>query len=477
MNLNNIWEAIGEIDDQLIYDAITPEKKVKLIVHGWWIGVAAAFVIAVVSFSAAYTVNAQFREWVISLFHMKETEIVPDSESKANQIPEVSDRINTSPDKSHISLYATSTLEDVFAVQYLKSDNYMSLIGPLFYYSDTSGQTEYYAAVNNKFIPVPSDKIKRKVTLLGITEDIDYTYINYKGTSLLQENEGNRFMLEDGNDAVFTLSVSGDNEIWLTLYKNPQSDKWAYPAGYDLETGKVSDILQGIRANGTYLINYPVLRNSHYLGEGRFVLSIGQTIENTEAYLVDTNRKKAVPLSELTGLFSISSAKVVEDKLLLMETLTEEKFNYYCYDYSSDTLTEIYRNAGYWTPAEQKDDNLYVRFSSGRYDFVKEAGRIYLVDEFAGTRITVEGITEELAENLIINSDNDKLLVSSFGEDVIQQLGVIDIKAGKFYLLNRKNQPGIHEYSIGWNDADHIMVNATVDSSNKSRVYLYSLVR
>ncbi len=476
MNLNNIWEAIGAIDDQLLYDAIAPEKEAKFTARRWWLGIAAAFVLAAISFSTAYTVNAQFREWVISLFQLKETEIVPDSENKNNQMPEGSDSVSPSSDKNHISLYATNTLEDVFAVQYLKSDNYMSLIGPLFYYSDASGQTEYYAAVDSEFIPVASDQIKREITLLGIKGAIDYTRVNYEGILLLQQNEGNSFMLEDGNEAEFMLSVSGDHEVWLTLYKNPQSDQWSYPARYDLETGKVTDILQGIRVNGTDLISYPVLRNWHYLGEGRFVLSLGQTLDDTEAYLVDTSGKEALPLSELTGISSISSAKVVEGKLLLLETLTEENFNYYCYDYTADTLTEIYRNAGYWIPAEQNDNSLMVRFSGGRYDFIKESGRIYLVDEFTGARLTVEGITEELAENLIINSDNDKILVSSFGEDVIQQLGVIDIKAGKFYLLNRENQPGIHEYSIGWNDADHVMINATTDNWSKSQVYLYSLI-
>lgn len=115
-------------------------------------------------------------------------------------------------------------------------------------------------------------------------------------------------------------------------------------------------------------------------------------------------------------------------------------------------------------------------FSGGRYDFIKEDGAIYLIDEFFGTRIVVEGITEQLAQSLIINSDNDKIVVSSSNENTIQQLGIIDIKAGVYYLLNRENQNGTREYSIGWNDANNIIINAT-DKNNKSYVYLYSLIK
>lgn len=438
MNSYNLCDAIGKIDDRFIYDAIEVKKKTAHNVSRWLVGAAAVLILAAVSFSAVYTVSAQFREWVISLFQMKETEVVPDSEHYDNKqpIPQTSQNNNT--EKGHISLYATDTLEDVFAVQYLKSDNYLDAIGPLFYYNEPSGTSKYYAAENSN---------------------------------------RNRFALDDKNDAEFMLGVFDDKEVRLTLYKNPQSDKWSYTAGYSLETGEVNDIMKGIRVDGMELKEYPVLRNWDRIGDGLFIVSLGQSMKGAKVFLVDTKKKTAVSLSELTGIPNILSAKVVENKIMMLEPIQNEKFNYYCFDYSMDKTVEIYKGAEYWSLEKQEDGSPHVSFSGGRYDFLEMAGAIYLVDEFSGERLTVEGITKELGDNPVINSDNDKILVANFGNDIVKQMGIIDIKAGTFYLLNRKNQDGIHEYSVGWNDAGHVVINAEADNYKKSYVYLYSLIK
>ncbi len=475
MNISNLWDAISKIDDVLINDAMEEKKTSNSIPYHWFVGAAAIIILIAVSFSTAYTVNAEFREWVISLFQVETTEIVPDSKQSENPNTELPAVTNIPTDNDHITLYATDTIEDVFAVQYLKSDNYLSTLGSLFYYSDGLDNIQYYTAVDNEYVPVEAQTVKGQVSILGITHAIEYTCIAYEDKLYIQNNNTTRFMIDDDNDALFTLNIFDGNEVWLTLYINPQSDKWEYPARYDLETGRTTDILQGIYVNDIELSQYPVLRSWNYLGKGQFVVSLGQTLDSTETYLLDTDHKKAISLSELTGLSTVSSAKIVEDKILLLEPLSEDTFNYYCYDYSKDELIQIYNSALYWNSTKTSDTNLRVKFSGGRYDFIKENGAIYLADEFTGTRLTVEGITEELAESLLINSDNNKILVSSFGENVIRQIGVIDLEAGTLYLLNRENQPGVHEYSIGWNDADHIIINAAVDNSNMSHVYLYSL--
>ncbi|SFR76676.1 hypothetical protein [Anaeromicropila populeti] len=466
MKLDNLWEAIGKMDDKLIVDVIELKNKEKNNTNQWWIGVAVAIVIVFSTFSITYTVSAEFREWVISLFQIKETEVVPKTESDNNKITE-----SIAP----ISLYAVDSIEDVFEVQYLKSTNYMSTIGSLFTHSDDSGSIKYYAAENSEFIPVEAEEIKDKVKLTGITGEIDFTRIKYRGNLLLRENRDTSFMLDDGNEAIFGLEVSNNNEVWLTLYKNPQSDKWEYWAIYDLDTGEVSDILQGISVNGIELKNYPVLRQWGNVGNGIYIVTLGQTVERAEAYLIDINGKRAVSFSELTGIPHVSSAKVVNDKIMLLESIPNDKFNYYCYDYSMNTVTEIYNSAEYWISEEEGDNSLRVRFSGGRYDFVEEKGIIYLVDEFTGTRLTVEGITEDLAESLLINSDNNKILVSSFGDKTIEQIGIIDIDADRFYLMKRENNDSVTEFSISWNDANHIMIEAENNVSNESYIYLYSL--
>ena len=158
---------------------------------------------------------------------------------------------------------------------------------------------------------------------------------------------------------------------------------------------------------------------------------------------------------------------------MIGENCSAGKFNYYCYDYSKDTCLAIYDHAQYWTPDTQ-EEGLKVKFSGGRYDCIEEAGRIYLVDELTGKRMSVEGLTEELAESIIVNEKNDKVLVSVFSEEGISRMGVIDVKKEVFYLLERKNQTGAHEYSISWN-GDNIMINAVNEDGTESYVYLYTL--
>lgn len=92
MDYKIIWEAIGKIDDKLINDALKYKKKKKRR-NTWWIGVAAAIFIIIVTFSTAYSINAQFREWIHSLFLPKEAKIerlsvIPPSYSLTDSIGE-----------------------------------------------------------------------------------------------------------------------------------------------------------------------------------------------------------------------------------------------------------------------------------------------------------------------------------------------------------------------------------------------------
>jgi|GEM_PF-5183527 hypothetical protein len=471
-------------------EAIHLKRKSKSTVYRWYIGAAAILILVFASFSTAYIVSAQFQEWVISLFQIKEAEQVPKSDNLSNVSTTPID--TTKSNANHISLFATNTIDDIFAVQYLKSDHYVDKFGPLFYYSDGQGLTRYYTAVNNEFVPVKTQNIKRNVTLLGITGKIDYTLINYNGQVFLSEYKRNRFMLDDETDAEFNFSVTNKEDVWLWLYKDPMLDNWSYPAKYDLNTGKTTDVLHGITVDGMELSSYPILQNWDNLGGGQFLVSLGNSRESCDTYLINIISKKATSLSKLTGLKAVTAAKIFDGKIMLFEPLPhedtnnyiknynpvpEDHFNYYCYDITTGQLTKILENAKYWSPVEQGGGSLRVHFIGGRYDFIEDNYSIYLIDCITGKRMTVEGITEELAESSMINSINNEILVSSISEDVFSQIGVIDLESKKLYLLNRKNPEGIHETSISWSDATHISINATDDDSTKSYVYLYSLIK
>ncbi len=494
MHINNIFEAIGKIDDELIHASIeTPTKKQAVTSH-WLIRTAAILIIIAVSFSTALTVNAQFRKWVISLFQIQEVEHVPLSEQTKISPSKSIKSSNTSNGQSHISIFATNTIEDLFKVQYLESDHFMDTIGPLFYYTDDFASNKYFAAEKGSFIPVKTQNIKRNVKLLGVSGKIDYTQIKYDSELFLIEKNRNRFLLNNEDEAEFDLSVEDNNEVWLWLNINPQSDVWVYPAKYDLSTGKTFDILHGIQINGKALSDYHYLNNWRILGNGRFIVSLGQSQSDSNVYLIDSGTKHATSLSSITGLASVMGIKVFDDQLILMERCPEaitnhytkiysgggygdEYFNYYRYDLTTGKLTMLLKYAKNWSSCEQGGGCIRVGFLDDGYDFIEDNDSIYLLDDLTGKHMTVEGITMELAENSAINSDGSKILVSSYSENSMWQLGVIDIKAEKLYLWNRKNQEGIQESSIGWNNQNCIVINASNDISGKSYVYLYSLIK
>ena len=501
MRSDRIIEAVGQIDDTYLSAAIeagdlTGGKAVKMPKRHACLKWAAMIAVVIgISLVTAFTANAQFREWVISLFQFLETEEVPPPMEKGTPpLPQQRENVpapketnaatQTSPAQgqrgsgnvrdSQIDLYADGTLDEIFNVQYLQSDSYLDRIGNVFYYVNDENNTIFYAAENNEFIEVPSARIEKEVSLLGVSGSIDYDYCRYQGKTIVRERARDRFMTDAASDAEFLLSVSDDNQFILTLYKNPQSDEFSYSAIFDIETGKVTDLFEGIYAEGTEIKDYTVLRSWEDAGNGLFTVSLGTDRKTARIYLIDTSGKRAVSVSELTGIEDISSVKVIDGKFMILENCPDGKFNYYCYDYSEDTRLTIYEHAQYWTSDTQEQEGLKVKFSGGRYDCVKEAGRIYLADEQTGKRMSVEGLTDELAESIIINEKNDKLLVSAFSEDGISRIGVIDVRNEVFYLLDRKNSTGAHEYSIGW-DGDRIMINAANEDWTESYIYLYSL--
>lgn len=501
MRADKIIEAMGQIDDSYLSAAIDSEnqagrKTCELTKRGAYLKWAAMIAVVIgISFVAAFTANAQFREWIISLFQFQTAEEVPGPLKKGSvPLPQQEDvrpapgtnqdlPAQTAPAQGkssgmdagdgHIELYAADTLEEVFNVQYLQSDSYLDMIDHLFYYTDGEGNTIFYAAEHNEFVPVPATRIEAEVSMLGVNGQIEYDYCQYQGENIVRERERHRFMTDEKSDAQFLLSVSEDNQLILTLYKNPQSDEYSYSAVFDSDTGKIRDLFSGIYVDGKEIKDYAVLRSWEDAGDGLYTVSIGTDMENAQIYLIDTLEKKAVPVSDLTGITGISSVKIVDGKFMIGENCSAGKFNYYCYDYSKDTCLAIYDHAQYWTPDTQ-EEGLKVKFSGGRYDCIEEAGRIYLVDELTGKRMSVEGLTEELAESIIVNEKNDKVLVSVFSEEGISRMGVIDVKKEVFYLLERKNQTGAHEYSISWN-GDNIMINAVNEDGTESYVYLYTL--
>lgn len=265
----------------------------------------------------------------------------------------------------------------------------------------------------------------------------------------------------------------------MTLMIEPQSDKWFYPVSYDLETGEITDFLDGIFVNGVELKDYPVLRNWTELNPGIYFVTLGTTLfKDEEVYQIDVRNKTVNSVCSITGLESVSEIKLVEGKWMLHVPCDEERFDFYCYDPDSGKCFPIYQSVSLWLSGVRDAGNPEVSFSTGRYDLLKEDEQIFLVDELTGERIPVKGMTEELVSDVVLaNQMGDKLLVSGGG---MKWLGIIDVKKMAFYLLDQK---GINVKTlIVWEDENTFAICAEEEEMGeeasglkRSYVYLYTV--
>ena len=172
-----------------------------------------------------------------------------------------------------------------------------------------------------------------------------------------------------------------------------------------------------------------------------------------QMYLIDLRKKTAVSIQSQTGLDNIVTAKKIGDAYFLTQawdTADEEgeSYHYYKYNPATGDTTALYENFKVWTEGEDFDGHTRVRFSGGRYDFLQDASGIYLVDEVTGKYMTVEGITQELAEGMLsVGGDADYIYCCCLSQDKWAQVGVIDLKNKAFYKIKRDVASGVSESS------------------------------
>ena len=212
-----------------------------------------------------------------------------------------------------------------------------------------------------------------------------------------------------------------ENNVYLTLDINPITDSFFYPVKYDIDTGKTVDFLKGIELEGTELIELPYLKQWSIVSDDLAIIMAGKTEETIQLYLVDTKNKSMTSINKLNGHSNITGFKLIGNKLFYSSGNTD------CFDYIGYDLTTKKVNILYDDISSCEGSSYTVHFTGGRYDFVQENKTIYLVDELTGERKTVDGLTNELIENSLINEKEDKIMISKYGTNRIEKIGILDI--------------------------------------------------
>lgn len=460
--MNKLIQAFGMIENKYIEEAdemgVHRERMYPRMFQVKYVVMAALVILAVCV--SALTVSAQIRQWVMELFHVGVTEVVPEPTGK----------------NEDMTIYASKEIGKLFDVQYIESEHYFDAVtedGDLFCQWNHPGRT-YYTLVENQYEEVSEVKtVRRKIDKNGIKGTIEYDLVKYNGKTAVCEQTDDVVDSRGKDEQIEIYSEVGKE--WIECCKS--MDTWSYRLELEPITGKTRDVFKDIKINGRELRDYPLIQNWQYIGDGQMIVMIGKTNEVMKGhyYLINYANGQVTDLQKETGISHILSVRPLKKNLIFVTHSKEKTENINCYRYNMDTkkCTVLYENAVLFDQCKSMsiDDTLKVGFTGKRYDLLYQAGICYVADELTGTRRKIEGMNSALAERPAASASGNKMVVSVSGEGSIPQFVVIDMVNNTCYALKRINQSEIEEWGMGF-CGEQVVIMA--DKEDKYYMYIYS---
>ena len=497
--VDKLLRAYGEIDDRFIEECLAEtdscmdgvlERDFGETVRGnmgrkakpsAWSRVAAAVILMAIAFSTAYQVNAQFRQWVISIVRLNGRE-----EIREQHMPAASGSAETS--EAVINVSTVKKINDILEVRYVTAKKPVEPYEDI-YVSADRGKETYFSVQNNACVPIRNVRsFKGTICWQGQKGFANANIISYQGKQYVR----NIYDLYRGDQGErkstrkrFLLSVDDTGDFWLTLSKESDEGTYEYPLRcdgdmQDINTAKLTDIFRNIRIDGKRLCDYPVITNWEKISDRYYCALVGKTQKTAKYYRLDTVQKKAVSLEKLTKQKDIRFVRALENTMIIgtaSEGTEEECYDCYRFDLQSGERKELYHHVVIGGEDDEANKVGRVAFTGGRYDIFTQNGTTYLVDELTGERIKLEGMDADLKpESVLINASGDKLLLSArFSENGIPKLGILDVPERKLYLLERKNLTQSEESSVHWLTEDTFAIESDRKNGQGSMICQYRI--
>ena len=424
---------------------------------------AAAAAIAC-TFMVAMAVSTQLRAAVLTFFHLEETEQVPGPVGEAPEEPEMTQ----------------TTIDDLVEAQYIRLPNagagYDYGIGTLFQAERADDGTllarHYWAAEGDQLVPLETRTTEFSTTWEGVTYTDTVYWCEYDGAISCHCDGTAGYALDyDCN----TIAIPGSTDsVILRLSQGSQMDYRQYPVLLDLETGEVTDLLDGTG-----------WEKAAPLTDVRWTDDLSAAIlssDRTGWFYCDRAAKTTTALDELTGL-EIFSAWFGQDGALIL--LTRSGPDGECYDVwtwqpDSGALTRTFSQLPVYQSREENPHGFQFFFGGGQGIYVAEDGTVSVLDLVTGGTTIVEDFSLSQQENvtLIANASGTKVLFASYDGQAdglgISSLGVMDLEKGVFTLLDRENYDALQEGSLSWFDEDRVAITAHgKEDYNETYLYLY----
>lgn len=497
--VDKLLRAYGEIDDRFIEECLAETdscidgvlerdfgetvrvntgRKAKPSAWRW---VAAAVILMALAFSTAYQVNAQFRQWVISIVRLNGRE-----EIREQHMPAASGTAETS--EGVINVSPVKKINDILEVRYVTAKKQIEPYEDI-YVSTDRGKETYFSIQNNACVPIRNIRsFKGTFRWQGQKGFVNANIISYQGKQyvrniydLYRGDQGERKITQKR----FLLSVDDTGDFWLTLSKKSDEGTYEYPLQcdgdmQDINTAKFTDIFRNVRIDGKRLRDYPVITNWEKISDRYYCAIVGKTQKTAKYYRLDTVQKKDVSLKKLTKQKDIRFVRALENTMIIgtaAEGTEEECYDCYRFDLQSGERKELYHHVVIWGEDDETNEVDRVVFTGGRYDLFAKNGTTYLVDELTGERIKLEGMDADLKpESVLINASGDKLLLSArFSENGIRKIGILDVPERKLYLLERKNLTQSEESSVHWLTEDTFVIESDRKNGQESMICQYRI--
>lgn len=456
MKTKRLLAALGQLDEQYIEEAADRPHERK---RRNWIrrGAAAAAIMLILvgTVGTAMALSPEFFQRVLAFFHMEQAETVPDHNGEGSAITQ-------------------SDIGGLVKAEYvrLESSHYASGYGTLYQVDREENGTiravRFWAVEDGALLALDTQKHSFTTMWQSKTYQGDIYWCAYDGEISLYSSG-----ISDvsGSEWVCAPIPGRMDAIWLYLSQGSQSDYWAYPVLYHLDTGEAEDVLRG-----TGVEELSLAYDYQWSGDLSKVIVTCRSAAAPEkacVYFCDVLAKELSELQDLTGVQN-ADALFADDSTLLLTQFTEQGCSVFTYDLHAGQIVQILDQIKCF--GQSGEENYGMMFFGGRYGlYVNQAGGLSVFDLKTGEETFVDGFAFCADGRFISNRSNTKLLYYVADDSAnglgVSQLGVLDLSAGTFTTFDRAGYDSLYEWSVGWFDDERVEVWSR--QSDTGAIYLY----
>lgn len=427
----------------------SPARERKLVI-------AAIALLLLSSFTMAMAANADFRETVFSVFHIGQTETLPDDPGAA--------------DEGQIDPVGGQTLEDAVKTYYFHGSGVIRIDDGMIYASqyDREGGV-FYDLDDTGLKPLDTQCADFHYTFRGTDFHIAYDYAVYDGRLFLRPKV-DPIVNEDPYKYDWNLLSPGIDArtAWLLLPYLDGGEYGVYPLQLDVQSHEITDVLQAVSFEDLHPAAWWFSENGNWAICRDF----------TAAWLCDLRNGALTPLSELVGR-SVQESYFLDADTILCHAENDTGFDVIRLDPASGETAVVAENMRRADASGDGSGYREIQYhgAPGKHALLCETdGAMRLLDLRDGTSIPLSDLPP--GDLLTFESPDGKYILfvwkdkAAADAKAMRSIGVLDTASGEMKLLDRENPQPREEHLVSWLSNDCFVI-VSFDETDDSGWYLY----